>query len=48
VILLGWIFSSKVPLAPFDPTGFAIAAAIAAILLWFVWVIGRANRRPEH
>jgi hypothetical protein len=40
VIPLRWIFRSKVPL---DPAGFAVAAAIAAILLLFAGAIGRAN-----
>ena len=38
MILIRWIFSWYLPLAPVDPLWLGIAAAIAGVVLFGVWI----------
>ena len=48
MILIRWIFSWHLPLAPVDPLWLGIAAAIAGVVLFGVWIalIIEGRRKP--
>jgi hypothetical protein len=38
MILIRWIFSWHLPLVPFDPLWLGLAAAVAGVALFGVWI----------
>ena len=48
MIFIRWIFSWHLPVAPFDPLCLGLAAAIAGVVLFALWIalIIEGRRKP--